>query len=164
MSGTINQLGNVSLSSALPTTAEAFASVEGNLNAEIAAAGNMSISLDLGAPDLALATAIGVDFSAAVVASVTEPYWGLQVDANLDLIASLNAQLSALAGILAALGTAGIYLYQYSGTADSLGTSIQSVVGSGLPGGAPTDHVDALCLVASTPAAWAAMQTVLKTT
>lgn len=164
MSGTVTQLGNVSLSSALPTTAQAYGSVEGNLNAELAAAGNMSVSLDLGAPDLALATAIGADFSAAVVASVTEPYWGLQVDANLDLIAQLNAQLSAIAGIMAALGTAGIYLYTYSGTADTFGSGLQAVVGGGLPGGAPSDHVDALCLVASTPAAWAAIQTVMKTT
>lgn len=164
MSGTITPLGAVTVGGCIPTSVTAFAAVEGNINAELAVAGNMTVSLDLGPPSLALATAIGADFSAAMVASVTEPYFGLQVDANLDLIATLNAQLAALAGIMAALGTAGVYLYKYNGTADSFGTTLQSVVGGGIPGGTPTDHIDSLVLIASTPAAWAAIETVMKTT
>lgn len=164
MSGTITPLGAVTVGGCLPTSVAAFGAVEGNINAELAAAGNMSIALDLGPPSLELATAIGADFSGAIVASVTEPYFGLQVDANLDLIATLNAQLAALAGIMVALGTAGVYLYKYSGTADSFGTELQATIGGGIPGGGPTDHIDSLVLIASTPAAWAAIQTVMKTT
>jgi hypothetical protein len=164
MSGTVTPLGAVTVGGCIPTSVAAFGAVEGNINAELAVAGSATIALDLGPPSVAFAAAIGADFADAMSASVTEPYFGLQVDANLALIAELNAQLAAIAGIIAALGTAGVFLYKYNGTADSFGTELQAVVGSGIPGGSPTDHIDALVLIASTPAAWAAIQTVMKTT
>ena len=160
MSGTVTELGAVSVGTCLPTTLGAFGAVEGNLNAQLAAAGNLRFALDLGPPSIAVAA----EASAQIAASVTAPYFGLSISANLDAIAAIQAQLAALAGIVASLGTAGIFLYAYSGTADSFGTALQAHVGPGLPGGAPTDHIDALALVASTPAAWAALATVMKTT
>lgn len=164
MSGTITPLGAVTVGGCLPTSVAAFASVEGNLEGQLAAAGSMKAALDIGPPSVSLAAQMAATVSGQITASVTAPYFGLQIDANLTLIAALQAQLAALAGILAALGTAGVYLYKYSGTADSFGTELQATVGGGIPGGAPTDHIDSLVLIASTPAAWAAIQTVMKTT
>jgi len=163
MSGTITSLGSVTVGSCIPTTVAAFGSVEGNLNAQLVAAGSLSIALDIGPPSIDTAVQIGVTASAQAMASVTGPYFGLAIDANLAAIAAIQAQLAALASIVAALGTAGVFLYQYNGTADSFGTTLQAQIGTGLPGGAGTDHIDALCLIASTPAAWAAMETVMKT-
>lgn len=164
MSGIITPLGEVTVGGCLPTSVAAFASVEGNIEGQLAAAGAMQIALNLGPPSVSLAAQMAATVSGQIAASVTAPYFGLQIDANLTLIAALNAQLAALAGILTALGTAGVYLYRYNGTADSFGTELQATIGGGIPGGSPTDHVDALVLLASTPAAWAAIQTVMKTT
>lgn len=159
MSGTVTQLGEVSVGGCIPTALGAFGAVEGNLNGQLAAAGNLSIALNVGPPSAAIAG----ELTAQVAASITGPYFGLQVDAQLDVIAAIQAQLEALAGIFAALGTMGVYLYVYNGTADSFGSAMGSVVGSGLPGGAPSDHIDAITLIASTPAAFAALQTIFKT-
>lgn len=164
MSGVLIPLGAVSVGACVPTALLAFGAVEGNLNAQLAAAGSLRIALDIGPPSVAVAAQIGAEVTAQVAASVTGPYFGLAIDANLAAIAAIQAQLLALAGIVAALGTAGVYLYQYSGTADSFGNALQSTVGPGLPGGHPTDHIDALALIASTPAAWSALQTIFKTT
>lgn len=147
----------------VPTTVAAFASVEGNLTAQLVAAGSLSLALNVGPPSIETAAQIGATATLQAAASVTGPYFGLAIDANLLAIAAIEAQLAALAGILVALGKAGVFLYQYNGTTDTLGSSLQTSLASGLPGGAPGDHVDALCLIASTPAAWAAMQTVMKT-
>lgn len=163
MSGTVTDLGSTTVGGCIPTTVSAFASVEGNLTSQLVAAGGLSTALDVGPPSVATATQIGATATLQAMASVTGPYFGLAIDANLGTIAAIKAQLAALGGIIAALGQAGVFLYQYNGTADSLGSTLQTVLASGLPGGAGTDHVDALCLIASTPAAWAAMQTVMKT-
>jgi hypothetical protein len=163
MTGVLTELGEVSVGACVPSALAAFGAVEGDLNGQLAAAGNLKIALDVGLPTVAVAAQIGATATAQAMFSVTSPYFGLAIDANLTAIAAIQAQLAALAGIIAALGTAGVYLYQYSGTADSFGTSLQSVVGSGLPGGHPSDHVDSIVLIASTPAAWAAIQQIFKT-
>jgi hypothetical protein len=164
MSGTITELGEVSVGACIPTALGAFGALEGNLNGQLAAAGNLKLALNVGPPSIAVAGEIGAEVTAQVMASVTLPYFGIAIDANLEVIASIQAQLSALVGIIASLGAAGVYLYRYDGTADSFGSALGSVVGSGLPGGAGTDDVHALTLIASTPAAWAAIGAIFKTT
>jgi len=163
MSGTLTPLGGVTMGGVLPTTLGAFGAVEAQLNFDLASAGNLQIQLDLGPPELAAAVEMGAEVDAQIVASVTEPYFGLAIDANLGAIAAINAQLAALAGIVAALGAAGIDLYLYQGTADSEGSTLQSALSGGLPGGLPGDHVDSLILIARTPEAFAAMQLLMKT-
>ncbi len=163
MSGVVTELGELSVGACVPTTVAAFGAVAADLNSQLAAAGNLKLALNVGPPTLAVATQIGAVATAQAIFSVTGPYFGLAIDANLTAIAAIQAQLAALAGIVAALGELGVFLYAYSGTADSFGTAMQAVVGPGLPGGLPSDHVDALALIAKTPAAWAALQTVFKT-
>lgn len=163
MSGVLTELGEVSAGACVPSAAGAFGLVEANLNGQLVAKGSLKASLDVGPPSVALATQIGAELSAQVMASVTAPYFGATIQVDVDAIALIQAQLTAFAAIRIALGVAGIYLYQYSGTADSFGTALQSVVGSGLPGGQPSDHVDSIVLIASTPAAWAAIQQIFKT-
>jgi hypothetical protein len=135
MTGVLTELGEVSVGACVPLALAAFGAVEGDLNGQLAAAGNLKIALDVGLPTVAVAAQIGATATAQAMFSVTSPYFG----------------------------TAGVYLYQYSGTADSFGTALQSVVGSGLPGGQLSDHVDSIVLIASTPAAWAALQQIFKT-
>jgi hypothetical protein len=164
MSGTITNLGEVTVGQCVPTALAAFGAVEGNLNGQLVAAGSLGLSLNVGPPSLSLATQIGATATLQAVASVTGPYFGIAINSNLAVIAAIQAQLAALAGIFAALGTAGISLYLYQGTADSFGTTLQAEIGGGLPGGGPSDHIDSLAIVARTPAAFAALQTIFKTT
>lgn len=164
MSGTITNLGDCTVGQILPTTVATFGSRLTNLNAQLAAAGNLAIALNVGPPSMPEAVQIGATASAQAIASVTSPYFGLQITTNAALIASLQAQIAALGTVVAALGEAGVQLYLYQGTCDSLGSTLQAEVGGGIPPGLPADHVDALVLVAKTPAAFAAMQLTMKTT
>lgn len=163
MSGTVTDLGDVSLGQALPTTLSAMGAVTAQLNADLVAAGSLKVALDLGLPSLAEATAIGAAANAQAIAMVTEPWFGLQVDANPGLIALIQAQLAALGSIIAALGQNGIELALYNGTASSFGPSVDASFGGGVGGGLPGDHIDALMLIAKTPEAYAAIQLVMKT-
>lgn len=135
-----------------------------NLNLQLAQAGSLKLALDIGPPSVALATQIGLTATAQAQFAVTAPYFGLAIDANLAVISALNAQIAAFGSLVAALGTAGVQLYLYQGTCDSLGSTLQAEVGGGIPPGLPADHVDALVLVAKTPAAFSAMQLTMKTT
>jgi hypothetical protein len=163
MSGIVTELGEVSIIGCVPAAAGAFGLAEANLNGQLAISGGMKASLDVGPPSVALAGQIGAELSAQVMASVTAPYFGAAIAVDVNAIALIQAQLRIIVALIASLGTMGVFLYKYSGTADSFGTAMQSVVGPGLPGGFPSDHVDALALIASTPAAWAAMQNLFKT-
>lgn len=163
MSGIVTPLGEVSVMGCVPTAVGAFGLAEANLNGQLAISGGLKASLDVGPPSIALAAQIGAELSAQISASVTAPYFGAAIQVDVNAVALIQAQLAIIVGLIAQLGTMGIFLYQYSGTADSFGSAMQSTVGTGLPGGAPTDHVDALALIASTPAAWAAMQALFKT-
>ena len=159
MSGTVTDLGHVSVGAVIPAALGAWGALEGNLNGQLAAAGNLDVSFQLGPPTAEAAA----DVATEVVAAVDMPYFGLAIDANLDAIAAIQAQLAALAGIVASLGTAGVFLYRYDGTADSYGAAMDSAIAT-LPGGAPTDEVHALTLLTRTPEAWAAIQQIFKTT
>jgi len=163
MTGTVTDLGDVTLGAAMPTTVSAIGALTASLNADLAAAGNLKLALDLGLPDLETATAIGATANAQAIAMVTEPWFGLQVEANPGLIAMIQAQISALGGIIAALGQAGIELAVYNGTADSYGPAVTTAFGAGVGGGLPADHIDALMLIAKTPAAYVALQLLLRT-
>lgn len=146
-------LGSFSVGSILPTTVSAFGSVEGDLQAQLAAAGNLSIALQAGIPT----PEVQAQASATFEASVGEPYLGVGIDANLDAIAAINAQIAALAGLVAALGTAGVVALVSDTTLGALGGEVTGAVASGIPGAAVGDHVNAITLIATTPAAWVAL-------
>ena len=152
-------VGAFSVGSILPTTLAAFGAVEGDLRSQLAAAGNLSLSLQVGIPSVAVQAQALATFEAGV----SEPYLGIGIDANISAIAAINAQLTALGGIVAALGTAGVVLLTSDTTLGALGGEITSAVASGIPGATTSDHCNAITLIATTPAAWAAMQALLKT-
>jgi hypothetical protein len=152
-------IGAFSVGGLMPGALAAYGAVEGNLNGQLAAQGSLKLSLTLGPPSVAAAAQI----EANVAASVTSPTFGIALSANLDAIAAIQAQLAALAGIFAALGTAGIVLLASETTLNAFGGEITAAVSGGIPGAAPGDSVHALTLVATTPAAWAALAQLMRT-
>jgi hypothetical protein len=152
-------IGAVTVGGLIPGAAIAYGAVEGNLRGQLAAAGSLKASLTGGPPTVAAAAQIGAN----VAAAVTSPTFGIALSANLDVIAALEAQLAALAGIFAALGTAGIVLLASETTLNAFGGEVTAAVSGGITGAAPADSVHALTLVATTPAAWAALAQLMRT-
>ena len=152
-------VGAFNVGSIMPTTLAAFGAVEGDLRSQLAVAGNLKLSLQVGIPT----PTVQAQALATFEAGISEPYLGVGIDANLSAIASINAQLGALAGIVAALGTAGVVLMVSDTTLGALGGEINGAVASGIPGAISGDHVNAITLVATTPAAWSALAKLLKT-
>ena len=109
-----------------------------SLDARIKAVGNVAAQLALAKP--------GVKFNIA---------------ANANLIATLKIQLGIIADLQAALGAAGIDAYLYDGPAQTFGTEVQSALGGGLPGGSPSEHVDAFVLATRYPTTFSAMGKVM---
>jgi hypothetical protein len=163
MSGVITPLGEKTVGGLVPTTLSVFGAYAANLNASLAASGNMKAALNVAPPTVAGTAKIAATLNGALQAVVKGPSLGAAIKVNAAAIVSINAQLAAIAGILAAFGEAGVFAYTYDGTCNTFGTDVQAELVGGLPGGSPTDHVNALVLVTSIPAAWLALSKVLLT-
>ena len=155
---TIDYVAEATVGGCVPTSLVAFGSVEGNLNGQLAAQGNLKLTLQAGPPSVAVAASI----AGQVQASVTSPTFSVGLSANVAAIAAIEAQLAALAGIFAALGAMGVHIFVYDGDAASFGGEVSAAIGGGLPGGAPTDHINAIILATQTPGTWPAMQVIFK--
>lgn len=167
MSGTATALGVVSASVALPGMAELDAlarSAQAAATLELTGklAGTASVSAALAVPPLPGVTATAAAKLAVQLAlnpSVAAP--SLQVAANVQLTAELNAQLEALVMPDLGLGAAGIGAYKYEGSMDSLGPELGGLTNGGLPGGSGADLAYGVLLVATTPAAIEALRKLL---
>ena len=106
-----------------------------------------------------------IDASAKLVAGLVAqgPAIKFNATAQLDLIAALRAQLSLFAALLTAFEAAGVDVYTYDGTAAKFGGEVTGELKSGLPGGLPSDHVNAFIALAREPAVWEALTKVLLT-
>lgn len=105
---------------------------------------------------------------ATIAVGLPAPGVSTQLAAIAELVAALqsqvgalNAQLSVIANLQAALGAAGIHAYAYEGAAGSLAAELGGAVGSS-PGISPADVAHALALVTTVPATWAAMSSLLR--
>ncbi len=167
MSGVATPLGVVSVAAALPGMAELDAlarSAQAAAKVEITGklTGLASVSAALVVPPLPGVTAAAAAKLAVQLAlnpSIAAP--SLQVAANVKIAGELNAQLGALVMPDLGLGAAGIGAYKYEGTMDSLGGSLGGLTSGGLPGGSGSDVAYAVVLVATAPAAIAALKSCL---
>jgi hypothetical protein len=131
---------------------QAFAPTDVNLGAQLQLAGsivgNIQTSIQLGIAPPSIAAQIAA--IAALVAAMLTQLAGVQ--AQLDLVLEFQ-------GLLAA---AGIHIYAFSGTSGGLGGELATELASGTPGGSPSDPANAVVLVTTSPAAWAALSQVVK--
>jgi hypothetical protein len=89
---------------------------------------------------------------------------GALVSDLLAAVSSVNAQLEILADFELLLGTAGVHAYAYAGDTGDLGAEFASELSGGTPGGAAGDAANALVLITTIPAVWAAMGEVFQVT
>lgn len=163
MAGELTYLGSVTIGDCLPTFAGIYAGVLADLQAKLAGLLELQARLTLTPPTLALNLDMAIQMVANLTASIELGLPGIdfQLTAVAALIASINVDLAVLLGISIALGTAGVYAYSYDGDVASFPSAC---VAAGLPEGAqPSDHMNAIVLVATVPAVWAAMGQVFLT-
>jgi hypothetical protein len=175
---TITYVGELTIGGAVPGAAGAaaagYAGITGaipNLQQIIDALTSFA-PLDVNfAAQLALAQQMVTTITAAIAVSLPAPSLAAQIAIVSALLADLLAQLSAVSvqlGIVvdfqALLGAAGVHVYAYAGQTGNLGSELTTELTSGTPGGSPTDSANALVLVTTIPATWAAMAQVFQVT
>lgn len=105
-----------------------------------------------------------LNINAMLALGIQPPSIQLQLDLMLALIVQLEAELAVILNLQNLLSTAGVHAYAYDGRADAFGGELSAQLSGGFPGGAPSDHTNALVLATTIPATWAAMAQVFKTT
>jgi hypothetical protein len=167
VSGVLTPLGVVSVGAAIPGMAELMQLLSAAQNAaRLELLGKLkglaSVSAALSVPPLPGVTAAAAAKLAVQLAlnpSVAAP--SLQVSANASVAAEIGAKLGGLALPAFDLGAFGVAAYKYEGTIDSLGSSLGAATSGGLTGGAGSDVGYAVVLVATAPAAVAALKALL---
>lgn len=156
-------LGSVSLATAVPLAFEVDAATIPKLEAEVAGLVAAQADLNLHPPSitasLALAQQLVAGIQAAIALGVEEPSLSVQLAALAALLVTVEADLAVAVSLQTALAAGGVHLYAYTGPANGLGPSIPDH----FPGGAPTDAANALIFATTTPATWAQMQLLFKT-
>lgn len=171
----ITYLGSISLGAALPgansVTVAAIAGINAALPdilARIAALQAFAPSpVDFGA-QLVLAQQIVTSIQTSIALGIPAPSIAAQIAAVAALIADLLASVQAINGHLAIvqsfaslLGAAGIHALVFDGDAGAFGGELAAELGS-VPGLGPYDACNAIVLVTTVPATWAAMSQVFK--
>jgi hypothetical protein len=115
----------------------------------------------------AMVTALG----AAISLGLPPPDITAQIAALASKIAGLTAQiagitanLTVLTDLQAPLTAAGVHGYGFDGAVNALGGELASELSGGAPGGAPSDHGNAVVFLTTIPGTWAAMGEVFKVT
>jgi len=165
----ITTLGELSFSEQIPLLAAFKSGLDvsagfsiPDLNAKLGGLNNVLASITVGPPDLAGTIAAAVQNVAQLRAAIGGPTVTLEAAAIIAQIAALNAQLDqimAAAGLTIPDGALSVYVFD--GSSSSIGAELQAAVNASLPG-AP-GHANALILVTTSPADWAAAQEVFKT-
>lgn len=164
MSGTLRSLGILSIAAVVPGLAQlkslldaAQALAKAELTAKLTGLLKVQAALTIPPPPtLTIAGAVKVAAQIALNPLIAAP--SLQLTAVGSLIGEINLKLGGLLPIDLDLGAAGIAAYSYTGTIDSLGSSLGSATSGGLPGGTGADNGYAVIFVATSPAAIAALQ------
>lgn len=161
--------GAVTLGGALPTALTAQAGLVAAVNtslpevqARVAGLLNVQAALVVSPPDLTGTIAAVAQVAAMLQAAISGPTVTLQVAAIAVILAELEvilgllqAQLAFAAALGATLGTAGIHMLSYVGSADQAGPQLSALLPP--PGVAPTDQVGGVLLLGAAGAPTAAL-------
>ena len=124
------------------------------LKASIQAQIELSLGLNLPDPTVIVEAGLAIDLDLAleniinvqVDLTAQLELFQLRIDLILELIAELNAQLSA----------GGLTVWSYSGTAGQLGAEFATAIADGLPNaGGPNAPAYGLAIACASPSAWA---------
>ena len=151
----IRYLGSYSVGGLMPTMVSMLGGVISNLQGQLNGALRVNGSLAVTVPSLNARIAAVGRVSAAL--ALQPPGVQFNIAANASVVAVLKAQLKLILDLQAAFGAAGVEAFEYSGTAAAAGGEITGAIGTGLPGGAGTDQINALVFATRYPATFAAM-------
>jgi len=151
----------MTIGAVIPGPVSAVLLASADFQARIAALATFDASVALPvvtfAADASAALAIDADLTAAIGVGIEPPTIDLQVSIMLALLATLRAQLAAIADLTSLFATAGVDLYAYDGPINAMGSEVATQFAS------ETGHANALMLVARESATWTAMGSVFKT-
>lgn len=143
--------GQVTLGGTLPlvlsANASALAEAQAKLTGALAAQAQIAISPPT------IATQIDALLAAIAALEVAPPGVALDASAIATAIAEIQATISALVGLNAALGQSGVHLYTWAGPAGE-------AVPGGIPGAGSQQAAFGVYLLTTVPATWSAMQQV----
>jgi|WetSurMetagenome_2_1015567.scaffolds.fasta_scaffold278009_2 hypothetical protein len=155
----IEYLGSYTIGGLLPSVVSLLAAAQARAVGQLAGAARISGQLAFTLPSIAARVTAAARLAAQI--ALQPPSVQFNIGANVALIAALKAQLALIADLFVALGSAGVECYLYDGTAQSFGGEVNGATAQGLPGGAPSDHMNAFVIATRYPAAWAALCKVL---
>lgn len=160
----LTYVGSLSLAAAVPVVATVFAEAIADLEARITALGAAIPTFTPPAVQLELAKSIVAAIEANIALGITPPSIDLQIGLFLAQIAELEASLQIVLDIKNLFAAAGVHVYVYDGDADAFGGELTTELAGGFPGGAPTDHTNAIVLATTSGATWSAMAQVFQVT
>jgi hypothetical protein len=148
---TVTSLGEMSVGAAIPGAIAALnlalPDAQARLDALLAfQPGAVSFQANL-----ALAAQITAATTAAMSLGITPPSLDAQIALILELVASLRAQLAAIAAFQAMI-SAGVYAYKYDGNTSTFGSELGAALGGHPPGEQSTAIVLGATSVASASA------------
>jgi hypothetical protein len=169
----ITYLGGQSVRTFAPAIGRAMVVVDALVAPVIGRAADLRAQLSSSAPTLPDPTLLAASLAgalAAIPAMLAAAAKGqvaqrISLAADLASAESLAAPATSLAASMGAvLSTGGLQLYAYQGSAASMGAELASAIGAGLPGGGGAKaNVYALVVVTESPAAFAALGEVVRT-
>lgn len=159
-------VGNVSIGQVVPTTASLIAAAVADLTARLAGIAQISATISITPPTLALTlvalaeATLAIEAQIAVTAALGLPEVSIDLTAMLAIAADLNAQLALLIGLSLTLGTAGIFAFTHNGDATTYGAEMQAQVSAVAPAG---NNVHSVTFLATDPAVFEALGKLLLT-
>lgn len=173
---TVSYLGSLSIGGVLPGAVGVAVAGQAGINAALPDLqgqldGLLSFSptpIDLTA-QIATAQAIIAGIQASITLGVAPPSLEVQLAGIQALVATLqatlgtmNAQLAVITSFQSALSAAGVHLYRYTGQTADLGPELTTELSGGAPGGSPTDEANALVVLTTDSATWAALSEIFE--
>jgi hypothetical protein len=155
-------LGNMTVGAVVPAALTLQLEALAELTAKLEAAISAQLSFTLTPPSLTLSLKAALDLVVSLEAAIALGLPGIEIDISImaSIIAALQLQVDLMIELGVALGKAGVLAFVQEGVAGSLGSDLQAVVNQQIPADQPTQ---ALLLVATVPAVWAAMGKILIT-
>lgn len=145
--------------------AEAIALALGELQARVTGLLKMQATLEvgIGPPTLVATVKATAQVLLNLQAAIGGPVVTLQIAAIAAILLGLNASIAGLEAMISLDLGGSVFAYSFDGSASDLGPQVTAATSGGFPGGAPTDHANALILATTTPATWALIQAIFKT-
>jgi hypothetical protein len=160
---TVTYVHGGTLGDAMPGVQLPILTVMGDVQARIAAMASFAPSFTPPSltADIQVTGEIIANLEASLALGITPPSVDLQVQIMADTMIAAQLQLQIILDLLDLLAV-GVHMYRYDGQTNLLGGEFATELSGGVPGGTGTDSANALLLITTVPASWAAIAQVFK--